>query len=379
MGEGGRAELTLERADAGTLLIHLGGDWRVEDGLPPIESFASELAREPAPRRVVFESSGVGKWDSSLLLFVEEARRLCEERKVELDRSGLQPGVQRLVRLAETASNQSDGARSKPADSFVEWVGKVGLAGWNGTIELLAFVGNLSIAFGRALIGRARYQRADLFVLIQDCGVRALPIVTLISFLVGLILAFVGAVQLQQFGASIYVANLVGLAMLREMGAMMTGIIMAGRTGSGYAAQLGSMKVSQELDALETLGLSPMEFLVLPRLVALSLMMPLLCVYSDFVGIFGGALVSAGMLDVPMSAYVQQTKTAVGLDDFALGVAKSAVFGVLIAIAGCLRGMQSGGSSSAVGDAATKAVVTAIVWIIAVDGLFAVLTNALGI
>ena len=256
---------------------------------------------------------------------------------------------------------------------------KVGLAAWNGTIELLAFVGNLSIAFGRALIGRARYQRADLFVLIQDCGVRALPIVTLISFLVGLILAFVGAVQLQQFGASIYVANLVGLAMLREMGAMMTGIIMAGRTGSGYAAQLGSMKVSQELDALETLGLSPMEFLVLPRLVALSLMMPLLCVYSDFVGIFGGALVSAGMLDVPMSAYVQQTKTAVGLDDFALGVAKSAVFGVLIAIAGCLRGMQSGGSSSAVGDAATKAVVTAIVWIIAVDGLFAVLTNALGI
>jgi phospholipid/cholesterol/gamma-HCH transport system permease protein len=379
MAEGGRAELRLERADAGTLLIRLGGDWSVEDDLPPIEPFANELRREPAPRRVVFESSAVGEWDSSLLLFVEEARRLCQERDVELDRSGLQPGLQRLAHLAETASEKPDAAPSARTGSILERVGELALAASGGVVALLAFVGELAVAMARGLVGRARYQRSDLFLFIQDCGVRALPIVTLISFLVGLILAFVGAVQLQQFGASIYVANLVGLAMLREMGAMMTGIIMAGRTGSGFAAQLGSMKVSQEIDALETLGLSPMEFLVLPRLVALSLMMPLLCIYSDFVGIFGGALVAAGMLDVPMTAYVQQTKSAVGLDDFALGVAKSAVFGVLIAVAGCLRGMQSGGSSSAVGDAATKAVVTAIVWIIAVDGLFAVLTNALGI
>jgi phospholipid/cholesterol/gamma-HCH transport system permease protein len=379
MAEGGRAELTLERADAATLLIRLAGAWQVETGLPPIEPVAAELAREPPPRRVAFDSRAVREWDSSLLLFVEETRRLCEERRVEFDRSGLHPGLQRLVKLAESASEERGGAPGEEAGSFVESVGRISVAAWSGVVELLGFVGDLAVAIFRGLIGRARYQRSDLFVLIQDCGVRALPIVTLISFLVGLILAFVGAVQLQQFGASIYVANLVGLAMLREMGAMMTGIIMAGRTGSGYAAQLGSMKVSQEIDALETLGLSPMEFLVFPRLVALSIMMPLLCVYSDFVGIFGGALVSAGMLDVPMSAYVQQTKSAVGLDDFALGVAKSAVFGVLIAVAGCWRGMQSGGSSSAVGDAATKAVVTAIVWIIAVDGLFAVLTNALGI
>jgi phospholipid/cholesterol/gamma-HCH transport system permease protein len=379
MAEGGRADLALERADAATLLIHLRGSWQIEDGVPSIDPVAEELAREPPPRRLAFDSSGIGEWDSSLLLFVEEVRRLAGERHVEIDRSGLHPGLQRLVHLAETASEQRVPPRSERAKWLVARVGQISVYAWEGVLELLAFIGDLSVAFARALVGRARYQRSDLFVLIQDCGVQALPIVTLISFLVGLILAFVGAVQLQQFGASIYVANLVGLAMLREMGAMMTAIIMAGRTGSGYAAQLGSMKVSQEIDALETLGLSPMEFLVLPRIVALWLMMPLLCIYSDFVGILGGAVVSAGMLDVPMAAYVNQTKSAVGLVGFALGVAKSAVFGVLIAVAGCLRGLQSGGSSSAVGDAATKAVVTAIVWIIAVDGLFAVLTNALGI
>lgn len=378
MADGGRAELTLERADATTLRIHVGGTWHLRDGLPPTAPVEEELERAPAPRRTEFDSAALGDWDSSLLAFVENVSRLCEKREVAFDASGLPAGLQRLVRLIE-AAGEKEAAKDAHRRSFVERVGELSIEVWSSIVELLAFVGDASVAFGRALIGRARFQTSDLFLLIQDCGVRALPIVTLISFLVGLILAFVGAVQLQQFGASIYVANLVGLAMLREMGAMMTGIIMAGRTGSNFAAQLGSMKVSQEIDALETLGLSPMEFLVLPRLVALTLMMPLLCIYSDIVGIFGGAVVAVGMLDLPLNAYLQQTEAAVGLDDFALGVAKAGVFGVLIAVAGCQRGLQSGGSSAAVGDAATQAVVTAIVWIIAVDGLFAVLTNLLGI
>jgi phospholipid/cholesterol/gamma-HCH transport system permease protein len=378
MADGGRAELALERTDATTLRIRLAGTWLLADGLPPTAPVEEELAREPAPKRIEFESGALGEWDSALLAFVQSVSRLCEKRDVEIDCSGLPPGLQRLVRLIASSAEKEDVKDTRPR-SFVERIGEVSLAIWSSIVELLAFVGDASVAFGRGLVGRARFQRSDLFLLIQDSGIRALPIVTLISFLVGLILAFVGAVQLQQFGASIYVANLVGLAMLREMGAMMTGIIMAGRTGSGFAAQLGSMKVSQEIDALETLGLSPMEFLVLPRVVALTLMMPLLCIYSDFVGIFGGAVVAVGMLDLPLNAYLQQTEAAVGLDDFFLGVAKAGVFGVLIAVAGCQRGLQSGGSSSAVGDAATQAVVTAIVWIIAVDGLFAVLTNLLGI
>jgi phospholipid/cholesterol/gamma-HCH transport system permease protein len=219
----------------------------------------------------------------------------------------------------------------------------------------------------------------DLMLLIQECGAQALPIVTLISILVGLILAFVGAVQLKMFGAQIYVADLVGIAMAREMGAMMTGIIMAGRTGAAFAAQLGTMQVNEEIDALKTLGISPMEFLVMPRIIALVLMMPLLCIYADFMGILGGLLVGIGMLDLSFMEYLNETREALTLTHFSVGIFKGVVFGILVALSGCLRGMQCGRSSSAVGLAATSAVVTAIVAIIMCDGLFAIITNTLGI
>nr|HJQ84337.1 ABC transporter permease [Candidatus Binatia bacterium] len=232
---------------------------------------------------------------------------------------------------------------------------------------------------GRFVALRARYRRQDLLLEIQEAGARALPIVTLISFLIGLIMAFVGAISLQQFGAGIYDANLVAVAMAREMGAMMTAIILAGRTGSAYAAQLGTMNVSQEIDALTTMGIHPIDFLVLPRMLALSVMMPLLCVYADFVGILGGALVGTGMLDLTAAQYWEQTKGAITVTDFATGVGKSAVFGVLVALAGCLEGIRSGRSAAAVGDAATRAVVSAIVYIVVADGIFAVVFHVLGI
>lgn len=244
---------------------------------------------------------------------------------------------------------------------------------------MLGFIGEAFLAFGRLLVGRARFRRSELVLIIQECGAQALPIVSLISVLVGLILAFVGAVQLKMFGAQIYVANLVAIAMVREMGAMMTGIIMAGRTGAAFAAQLGTMQVNEEIDALKTMGLSPLEFLVLPRMLALILMMPLLVLYADLMGILGGVVVGIGMLDLSFSQYFEQTRAAITLTDLWLGVGKGVIFGVLVALAGCLRGMQCGRSASAVGDAATSAVVTAIVAIIVSDGLFAVITNVLGI
>jgi phospholipid/cholesterol/gamma-HCH transport system permease protein len=188
-----------------------------------------------------------------------------------------------------------------------------------------------------------------------------------------------GAVQLQQFVAAIYVADLVGIGMVREMGAMMTAIIMAGRTGAAFAAQLGSMKVTQEIDALATMGIPPMEFLVVPRMIALILMMPLLCLYSDFVGILGGATVGASVLKVSLSAYGHQTLHAVTMTALVGGLVKSAVYGVLIALAGCYQGFECGSSSSAVGEAATAAVVSAIVMIVVACGIFAVLFNILGI
>ncbi len=216
-------------------------------------------------------------------------------------------------------------------------------------------------------------------VAIQDCGANAFGIVTLISFLVGTILAFMGAVQLEQFGASIFVADLVGIGMARDMGAMMTAIIMAGRTGAAFAAQLGTMKVTQEIDALTTMGISPMEFLVLPRVLALILMMPLLCFYSDLMGMLGGSAVGTGMLGLSFTSYFRETLHAVTLSDVLGGVFKSSVYGVIIAISGCLRGFQCGSNSSAVGDAATSAVVTGIVFIVIACGAFALVFNIIGI
>jgi phospholipid/cholesterol/gamma-HCH transport system permease protein len=175
------------------------------------------------------------------------------------------------------------------------------------------------------------------------------------------------------------VADLVGIAMAREMGALMTAIIMSGRTGAAFAAQLGTMQVSEEIDALTTFGLSSMDFLVLPRMIALILMMPLLCIYADLMGIIGGAVVGVGMLNLSVTQYINETVKGVALLDFGVGIFKSSVFGVLVAISGCMRGIQCGRSASAVGLAATSAMVTAIVFIIVTDGIFSVLTNALGI
>jgi phospholipid/cholesterol/gamma-HCH transport system permease protein len=242
----------------------------------------------------------------------------------------------------------------------------------------LAFLGEASLAFLKLLRGTARFRRVDLLVILQECGAQALPIVTLISFLVGVILAYVGAVQLRQFGAQIYVADLVGIAMTREMGAMMAAIIMAGRTGAAFAASLGTMQVNEEIDALTTLGISPVEFLVLPRMLALATMMPLLCVYADLVGVLGGAAVGVSMLDLGSVEYFVRSSSAITPTDVLAGIIKSGVFGVLVAVAGCLRGMTCGRSSAAVGWAATSAVVTGIVLIIVSDAAMTVIFNLIG-
>jgi phospholipid/cholesterol/gamma-HCH transport system permease protein len=228
-------------------------------------------------------------------------------------------------------------------------------------------------------LGKARFRCEDFFLFFQECGAQALGIVTLISFLVGLILAFMGAVQLRQFGVQLYVADLVGLGMARELGAIMTGVIIAGRTGVAFAAQLGTMQVNEEIDALVTRGIPPMKFLVLPRILALMVMMPLLCIYTHLVGMLAGLLIGIGVLDLSLVEYINETRQAVGLLDCGLGLGEGALFGALVALAGCLRGMQCGRSAAAVGAAATSSVVTGIVWIIAADGLLAVITDRLGI
>jgi phospholipid/cholesterol/gamma-HCH transport system permease protein len=362
----------------GTALVQLTGSWTTADRLPSVADVRRDLETGPPIRRIVFETQGVTTWDTGLLAFVWQIREWSVLDHIDAELTGLPEGIQRLVRLAATVPPR----KIEPGEARPSWLARVGtitLATYVGAIEMLAFIGGVLLAVVALLRGTARFRRSDLAVYIQDCGARALPIVTLISFLVGVILAFVGTVQLRKFGGQIYVADLVGIAMAREMGAMMTAIIMAGRTGAAFAAQIGSMQANEEVDALTTVGLSPMQFVVLPRMIALVLMMPLLTLYADVVGIAGGAFVSITMLGLTLTQYVHETQSALSLADFAMGLIKGTVFGVLVAFAGCLRGMQCGRSSAAVGMAVTSAVVTGIVFIIVSDAILTVVYDALGL
>ncbi len=374
-----QGSVALARASDSTLVVRLLGQWHLRRDVPSASVVIRELSKAPPITRVAFDASGVAGWDSGLVSFVADVSEACRARGIAEDRSGLPPGVRRLLELAQ-AVPEKQGARAAPARApFFQRVGDATVAYGASVGEVTAFVGDVTLSIGRVLRRSARFRRIDLMENIQNCGANAVGIVTLISFLVGVILAFMGAVQLQQFGASIYVADLVGIGMVREMGAMMTAIIMSGRTGAAFAAQLGTMKVTQEIDALTTMGVSPLEFLVVPRLSALVLMMPLLCLYADAMGIGGGAAIGIGMLGLSPSIYLRETISTLSLTNLLLGLVKATVYGALIALAGCLQGFRCGGSSSAVGDAATRAVVSSIVLVVVACGVFAVVTNRLHI
>lgn len=357
----------------------MAGDWLASARMPGLAAVSEALAANGAVRALEFDGAGLGRWNSGLMTFILRCQALCQERQIDFRAHTLPEGVQRLLQLARAVPEKAGARRSPLRPRVFQRVGESALARWDGGRDVLAFLGENAQALGNLLRGRAQFRWADARLVMQECGPEALGIVALINFLVGLILAFVGAVQLTQFGASIYVADLVAIGAVREMGCIMTGIILCGRTGAAFAAQLGSMKVNEEIDALRTFGLAPVEFLVLPRVLALVLMMPLLCVFADLIAIFGGYVVSVAMLDVTPALYIDRTIEAITLKSFLLGVFKGSFFGVLVALTGCLRGMQCGNNAAAVGQATTSAVVAGITSIIVADGVFAVLCNALGI
>ena len=376
-------EVDLSQAASGLLRVRLAGSWRIADGLPSVDRVRDGLRRlagtpNTAPR-IAFESAGLASWDSALVSFALQLMVLGRETGAAVDLGGLPEGLRRLVALATAVPERKDAQRGARQLPFVASVGRWAIGFAAGSADTLRFLGEMAGAFGRFLRGRASFRASDFLLYAQESGAQALPIVTVISILIGLIMAFVGDVGLKQFGAEIYVANLVVVAMSREMAAIMTSIVLAGRTGAAYAAQIGTMQGNEEIDALTTLGIAPMEFLVLPRALALMLMTPLLCVYSNVMGLIGGYIVAMSLSNVTSAAYVQQTLGAAHWTDFLIGVAKSAVFGSVIAFCGCLKGMQSGRSAAAVGDAATSAVVAGILYIIVGDGVFAVLCDLLGI
>jgi len=373
------AQLGLARPDRDLLVISLSGDWRTGQDLPATDAVEKEVTSGASLRSVSFDTSGLTNWDSTLLVFMLKVRQWCQERKIEIRSEGLPEGAQRLLKLASAVPERQGARKEAKREPFFSVVGQKTLQSVASTSETLAFLGGAVIAFARLLVGRASFRRSDLALFLQESGVQALGIVSLICLLVGLIFAFVGAIQLKAFGAQIYVADLVGIAMVRVMGAVMAGIIMAGRTGAAYAAQLGTMQVNEEIDALQTLGISPMEFLVLPRMLALILMMPLLCVYADVMGILGGLIVGVTMLDLSPTIYLNETRATFQLTNLWIGLFYSAVFGVIIALAGCLRGIQCGRSASAVGEATTSAVVTSIVAIVVATAIITVICSVLGL
>jgi phospholipid/cholesterol/gamma-HCH transport system permease protein len=365
-------------AAATQIEIRLGGDWLLHRSFPDVGEILTAIQANPSATLVLADDR-LGQWDTALLTFLKRIIDDGQGGARQFDATRLPDGVRALLDLAYAVGERAGARREVKRESFLAAIGRRNLDALGRMRDGVTFLGSASLALARFLTGRARFQGSEFLLIIQDVGARAFGIVSLISFLVGMILAFVGAVQLSQFGAGIYVANLVGLAMAREMGAMMTAIIMAGRTGAAFAAQLGTMQVNEEIDALSSMGIDPMEFLVVPRMMALMLMMPLLVLYADLMGMLGGMVVGVGMLDLGVFEYIEQTKRSVSLTRVKIGLVKGVVFGVLVAVAGCLRGMQCGNSSQAVGMAATSAVVTSIVLIIVTDGLFAVVLNVLGI
>ena len=358
----------------GECLVKLAGDWRLTGAFP---SWAGMMANTAVANvRVVPEN--LGSWDTSLVLFLKHGETWCAQAKKSFSAEALPGNLQALLRqLAAVKGTKPVNPVAVKLDCKTSENLTKRLAG--KLTEIVSFIGECALGFLSLAKNPRQFRWMDCLVEMQKCWASSLLIVGLISFLVGVILAFQAAVQLQQFGAAVYVADLVGLAVVREMGPMMAAIIMAGSIGAGFAAQLGNMKVDDEIDALETLGIATVNFLALPRLVAVTVMMPVLALYANVLGILGGMFVSATMLNIPASAYWIETQNRVGLGDVAGGLFKCLFFGMAVGMAGCLRGMKCERSAAGVGKATSSAVVTGMLLIVLADALFALIFNVLGI
>ncbi len=364
------------RVSEDSACVEIQGDWLAEKARTNIAMLSR--GRSCDIKNLSFDCSKLGDFDSALICLLLRLHDKCRELGINVDLSGLPDGPRRLLELAVAVPEKPSDKSEKPSGLFYQMGNRtINMVG--SFKDQLEFFGDMIIATGRLFIRKARFSASDLMLQIQRAGPEALPIVGLISFLVGLILAFVSAIQLAKYATEIFVADLVGLAMVREMGAVMVAIVMAGRTGASYAAELGSMKINEEIAAFKTFGISPLEFLVLPRMIALILMFPLLTIFSDFIGMLGGFAIGWGMFDINYDAYMGRTIASLDLVQCATGVGKSLVFGVIVATVGCMKGITCGNSSAAVGMSTTSSVVTSITLIIVADAIFAILFNIFGI
>jgi phospholipid/cholesterol/gamma-HCH transport system permease protein len=364
------------KQDGEDLTLELAGDWK-RDG-PAVKVTGKPPDRLP----VRYGLDSLGSYDSTLPAFLFAHFRgvstFAKEKKELPTMDGLPDNLRGLLVLAFAVPEEGEAKQAKDANSAIARLGSMTLDLLGKVRSFIEFVGFTVLSLMRFCTGRARFRASDFWMVLQQCGAEALPIVALISFLIGLILAFVGNVQLTHFGANLYVADLVGIAMVREMGVVMTAIIMSGRTGAAFAAHIGSMKANEEIDALSTFGFNAFDFLVLPRLLALVLMMPLLTIYADIIGIFGGMVVGS-FVGITPELYWNETLASIDITNSSLGIIKSVFFGATIAMSGCMMGMQAGKSSAAVGEATTQAVVASITAIVVLDSAFAAIFTLLDI
>lgn len=366
------------RLEAGTLTIGIEGrldTWNTGRLWREIPGALQARGGE----RVIVDASGVDYCDLSGIALL---LRLCgplsgaPERPCEI--RGLRPQYRRLVDLFGTAPLRPDGRGKGRHVGFVEDLGAAAFRFRDQVHALISFLGETTLALARAFLHPQSVRWRDTLVVAESAGVNALPLIALISFLIGLIMAFQSAIPMRQFGAEIYVANLIGLSMVRELGPLMTGIVLAGRSASAFAAELGTMRVNEEIDALTTMGLDPVRYLVVPRMVAAVAMTPFLTVFADLIGVAGGSIVLLS-LGYPLVTYLDQVQSAVDYVDLLGGLFKALVFGLTISGIGCMRGLQTGTGASAVGESTTLAVVSGIVLIVVLDGIFSVLFYYLGI
>jgi phospholipid/cholesterol/gamma-HCH transport system permease protein len=355
--------------------LRIGGDWSVES-LPVRGTLREAVERNGGAWTVHVED--VGTWDARLSALLLQLTRSVESRGDHLELIGADDAQRKLLALAMATPEYK-----QPATSPRRFLSVAALRRWlhdigDGFLESLAFLGDAVRALLVTLAGRGAMRGRELIGACFQAGPNALGIIALTSVLVGMILAYLGAAQLRQFGAEIYVADLVGIGMLREMGPLMTAVVMSGRTGAAYAAQLSTMQGNEEIDAISTLGINPMEYLVAPRIIGLVCMMPLLVIFANTLGVLGGALVAGGM-GVTLLQYLSQLEGAFSFTHLTIGLCKSLVFALLIAIAGCRAGLSAERSSAAVGQATTEAVVTAIVYLIVADAAINIICQQLNI
>lgn len=364
------AELTLSDSDTATRTLALAG--RLDAA--SLGSIWGEARRALAlhpDRPIVVDCTQVEYCDGAGIALLVDLLRTERPSDAAVRIEGLREGFQRLLDQYDPAAFRVPPPRREVSGSLIERLGRAGRAAWQDTRDLITFVGEGVSAVFAALRNPRSVRWRDAIQMAEEAGVNALPIVALIGFLMGVILAFQSAVAMRQFGAEIYVADLVGLAMARELGPLMTAILLAGRSGAAFAAEIGTMKVNDEVNALATMGLDPVRFLVVPRVLAAVAMTPLLSIFAVLIGLVGGAMVMQ-LFDIPFYTYYLEVVNRVKLNDLMSGLFKSVVFGVLVAGIGCLRGLQTRTGAAAVGLSATSAVVTGIVLIVAVDGIFAV-------